>query len=98
MFINMVHYYVVSVILCGIGIFGVLSRRSYLKVLVSVMFIFIAASINFTAADAFAAGQGSHEFLWGPAVLVLSVIEIIIGFLMLILLFKRNKVYYVDNG
>jgi|SRR5271157_1113808 len=40
-------YLILSIILLGIGIFGLLSKRNLLKVLISIELITIAASMNF---------------------------------------------------
>ncbi len=83
------HFLILSVLLFSIGLYGVLSRRNILSVLMSIELMFNAANINFVAFNYFRyPGQ-----VWGMGfaifVITLAAAEAVVG-LSLILAGARH--------
>lgn len=95
--ITVMHYHMVSIVLFSIGIFGVLAQRHLISILMSIMMMFIAASINFAAVNAY----GNIPEVYGQAwvIMVLGVMgaEMIVGLFLILALFRSRNIIFADE-
>lgn len=87
----------VSALLLAIGIFGVLSRRNMLTVLMSIELIFNAANLNFVAFNRFLhPGQP-----WGQAValfiIAIAAAEAVVGLALVLVIYRNFKTVLTEN-
>ena len=91
------HYVALSAILLGIGIFGVLSRRNIIGVLMSIELIFNAVNINLVAFNHFLNGGD----LWGQGfaifVITLAAAEAVVGLALVLAIYRNLKTTYVER-
>jgi len=87
----------VSAVLFGIGLFGVLSRRNVLTVLMSIELIFNAATINFVAFNRYLYpgvpwGNGSALF-----VIAIAAAEAAVGMALVLVVFRNFKTVFMER-
>jgi len=91
------HFLMLSAILFGIGIYGVLSRRNILGILMSIELMFNAANINLVAFNHFLyPGQ-----VWGQGfvifVITLAAAEAVVGLSLVLAIYRDIKSVYVEK-
>ena len=89
------HYLVLSGILFSIGLFGVLTRRSVLMILLSIELLLNAANLSFVA---FSSALGN---LSGQAVvfftMLVSAAEVTVGLSIVVLLYRKLHTIETDS-
>jgi NADH:ubiquinone oxidoreductase subunit K len=95
--IGLHHYLIVSAILFVIGIYGVLTRRNIIGILMSIEIIFNAANINLAAFNHYLHPQQ----LWGQGfvifVITLAAAEAVVGLSLVLAIYKNFKTVYVER-
>ena len=95
--ITLNHYLTLSAILLVIGIFGVLTRRNVIGILMSIEIIFNAANINLVALNHYLHGNR----LWGQGfavfVITLAAAEAVVGLALVLAIFRNTRSVYVEN-
>ncbi len=97
MTLSLHHFLMLSAILFGIGIYGVLSRRSILGILMSIELMFNAANINLVAFNHFLHpntpwGQGFTIF-----VMTLAAAEAVVGLSLVLAIYRNIKSVYAEK-
>ncbi len=86
------HYLVLSAILLGIGLLGVLTRRNIIVVLFSIEILFNAANLNFIAFWRFGPNP---EALMGPMfalfAIAVAAAEVAVGLALVIAVYRHFK-------
>ena len=85
-----------STALFSVGIFGALSRRNAIGILISVELMMNAANINFVAFSRFHAGHLGQVF--AVFAIALTVAEVVVGLALVILLYRSKKDVAVDQA
>lgn len=80
--------------LFSVGIYGVLSRRSAVGILLSVELMMNAANINFVAFSRYHGGHLGQVF--AVFAIALTVAEVVVGLALVILLYRAKKESVVD--
>lgn len=93
--VGLPHYITVSAVLFGIGLFGLLTRRNILMILLSLELILNAANLSFVA---FSAYQGE---LSGQVVVFFSMIvaaaEVTVGLAIVVLLYRKKRTTNIEE-
>ena len=84
------HFLVLSTILFSIGMYGVLSRRNAVLILMSVELMLQAVSINFVAFAAYLDPEKATGIIFAVFVIVVAAAEVGLA-LAIILRFYRNR-------
>ncbi|OGR81294.1 MAG: NADH-quinone oxidoreductase subunit K [Elusimicrobia bacterium RIFCSPLOWO2_02_FULL_39_32] len=95
--VSLHHYLVLSAILLIIGIYGVITRRNIIGILMSIEIIFNATNINLVAFN--------HYFypraLWGQGfaifVITLAAAEAVVGLSLVLAIYRNLKTLYVER-
>ncbi|HEY3237512.1 MAG TPA: NADH-quinone oxidoreductase subunit NuoK [Polyangiaceae bacterium] len=88
------HYLLLSTALFCIGVYGVLSHRNAVGILISVELMANAVNINLVS---FSRYQGSYlGQVFAVFVIALTVAEVIVGLALVILLYRSRKDVLVD--
>lgn len=95
--IGLYHYLVLSTILLVIGIFGVLTRRNIIGILMSIELIFNSTNINLVAFNHYLYpgrlwGQGFAIF-----VITLAAAEAVVGLALVLAIYRNLKTVYVEK-
>lgn len=91
---NLEGYLLIAGFLFSIGLYGVLTRRNAIGVLISVELMVNAANLNLAAFSRFGRGLDGQVFLLFTT--ALTVAEVVIGLALVILLFRRRKDILLD--
>ncbi len=91
------HYLALSGMLFTLGLFGVLTRRNVIGILMSIELMLNAANINFVAFNRFLypgqyQGQATVVFI-----ITLAAAEVVVGLALVMAIYKNIKSVYVEN-
>jgi NADH-quinone oxidoreductase subunit K len=89
------HVMVFSLLLFGVGVFGVLTRRNILIVLMSLELILNAANLNFVAFSW--AYPGIYGQIFALFVICVAAGEVAVGLAILITLFRNRNSVNIDE-
>ncbi len=85
------HCITLSLILCAIGIFGMMTRRNLLGILLSVEIILNGANINFAAFAHFKAADPVAGAIFPIFVMAISACEIAVALAIILSMYRRKK-------
>lgn len=85
----MFHYLALAAILFSIGLFGVLTRRNVIGILMSLELMFNAVNINFVAFNKYIITDGLIGQIFAIFIIVVAAAEAVVG-LAIVLLIYRN--------
>ena len=97
MTLSLHHFLMLSAILFGIGVYGVVSRRNVLGILMSIELMFNAVNINLAAFNHFlypgrAWGQGFVVF-----VITIAAAEAVVGLSLVLAIYRNIRSVYTEN-
>ena len=95
--IGFTHYLILSTILFGIGMYGVLSKRNAVAVLMSVEIMLNAVNINFVAISRFINSEPGVGQLFSIFVIVVAAAEVAVGLAFIITIYKQKKSVNLDD-
>jgi len=91
------HFLILGAILFSIGIFGVLTRRSAIGILMSIELILNAANINFIAFEKFlGAGDGLGQ-IFTLLVITIAAASAVIGLVLIIAIYRNTKNIFAED-
>src|SRR5438874_13710292 len=97
MTLSLHHFLMLSAILFGIGIYGVLSRRNILGILMSIELMFNAANINLVAFNYFL----HPKQLWGQGIVIfvitLAAAEAVVGLSLVLAIYRNIHSVYTEK-
>jgi len=94
---SLAHYLAVSGLLFLIGVFGVLTRRNIIGILMSIELMFNAANLNFVAFNRFlhpAALNGQIVTLFS---ITIAAAEIVVGLALVLAIYRNLQTIYVED-
>ena len=94
---TLTHYLVVGALLFLIGVFGALTRRNIIGILMSIELIFNAANVNLAAFNRFlhpggVAGQALALFL-----ITIAAAEVVVGLALVLAIYRNMDTVYVEE-
>jgi len=95
--VGLTHYVVLSSILFCIGIFGVLTRRNAIAILMSIELMFNAVNINFVAFSKFVTPGEFVGQIFAIFVITVAAAEATVGLAIVLLIYRNFKGINVDN-
>lgn len=91
------HFLILSAILFAIGVFGILSRRNIVGVLMSIELLFNAVGINFVAFNRYL----YPDALWGQGftlfIIALAAAEAVVGLALVLTIYRNSKTILVER-
>lgn len=95
--ITLSHYLFLSALLFLIGIFGALTRRNVIGILMSIELMFNAANINLAAFNHFlhptgVAGQAVAIFF-----ITIAAAEVVVGLALVLAIYRNTETTYVEE-
>ncbi len=93
----MIQYLALASVLFAIGIFGVLTRRNAIGILMSLELMFNAVNINLVAFNKFVAPADLAGQIFAIFVVVIAAAEAIVGLAIVLLLYRNWQGIDIDN-
>ena len=91
------HYLILSAVLFCIGIFGILTRRNAIGILMSIELMFNAVNINFVAFSKFVTPGEFVGQIFAIFVIAIAAAEATVGLAIVLLIYRNFKGINVDN-
>ncbi len=95
--LKLIHFLVISGVLFCIGIFGVLSRRHLVQILMSVELILNAVLINLIAFSSFSSQGEITGQIFAVFVIVVAAAEVGVGLAIILSVYRKKKTVDIDN-
>lgn len=95
--VGLTHYLILSSILFCVGIFGVMTRRNAIGVLMSIELMFNAVNINFVAFSKFVTPSEFVGQIFAIFVITIAAAEATVGLAIVLLIYRNFKGINVDN-
>jgi NAD(P)H-quinone oxidoreductase subunit 4L len=93
----MFYYLALAAILFAIGLFGVITRRNVIGILMSLELMFNAANINFVAFNRFVVSEGPAGQMFAIFVVVVAAAEATVGLAIVLLLYRNWRGVGTEN-
>lgn len=95
--ISLAHYLALAAILFGIGIFGVLTRRNAVGILMSIELMFNAVNINLVAFNRYVTPADFSGQIFSLFVIAVAAAEATVGLAIVLLIYRNFRDIFVDN-
>jgi len=93
----MVYYLSLAALLFAIGLFGVITRRNTIGVLMSLELMFNAANINFVTFNRYVMNDGLTGQIFAIFIVVVAAAEATIGLALVLLIYRNWRGISSDN-
>ncbi len=93
----MMAYLALGAILFSIGMFGVMTRRNAIGILMSLELMFNSVNINLVAFNKFIAPEGLTGQIFAIFVVVIAAAEAVVGLAIVLLLYRNWKGIEIDR-
>jgi len=93
----MFYYLALAAMLFSIGLFGVLTRRNVIGILMSLELMFNAANINFVAFNKYIITDGLTGQIFAIFIIVVAAAEATIGLALVLLIYRNWRGIDMDN-
>ena len=97
MVISLAHYLALAAVLFGIGLFGVLTRRNAVGILMSIELMFNAVNINLVAFNRYVTPADFSGQIFSIFVIVVAAAEATVGLAIVLLIYRNFRDIFVDN-
>ncbi|MFH1259229.1 MAG: NADH-quinone oxidoreductase subunit NuoK [Elusimicrobiota bacterium] len=95
--VTIYHYLVLSCILFAIGVFGALTRRNILGILISLELIFNAANINLIAFSHYLPSSEIVGQIFAIFVIAVAAAEAVVGLALVLALYRNTKEVFAEK-
>ena len=93
----MQYFLILAAILFAIGVFGVITRRNTIGILMSLELMFNAVNINLVTFNRFITPDGFTGQIFAIFVIVIAAAEAVVGLAIVLLLYRNWKGIDIDN-
>ena len=97
MAIGLTHYLSLAAILFGIGLFGVVTRRNAIGILMSVELMFNAVNINLVAFNRYITPTDFTGQIFAIFTIVIAAAEATVGLAIVLLIYRNFRDIFVDR-
>lgn len=95
--ITLTHYLVLSAILFGIGLIGVLLRRNAVTILLSVELMLNAANLNLVAFSKYVTPAAASGQMFALFIMAIGAAEVAVGLALILTIYKTMKSVNLDD-
>ncbi|PJA27970.1 MAG: NADH-quinone oxidoreductase subunit NuoK [candidate division Zixibacteria bacterium CG_4_9_14_3_um_filter_46_8] len=95
--VTLEHYLILSALLFCVGIFGLLTRRNAVGVLMSIELMFNSANINFIAFSKFITPEALTGQIFAIFVITIAAAEATVGLAIVVLMYRNFNAVNVDK-
>jgi len=93
----MFHFLALAAILFGIGLFGVITRRNTIGILMSLELMFSAATINFVTFNKYVATDALAGQMFAIFIIVVAAAEAVVGLALVLVIYRNWQGIDTDN-
>lgn len=93
----MIYYLALAAILFAAGLFGVLTRRNTIGILMSLELMFNAVNINFVTFNKFVATDSLAGQLFAIFIIVVAAAEAVVGLAIVLLIYRNWQDIQTEN-
>lgn len=97
MTLTLTHFIVLSALLFSIGVFGLLTRRNAIGLLMSLELIFNAVNINMVAVSRYVTPDASYGTIFTVFIITVATAESVIGLAIILALFRKRGTVHADE-
>lgn len=94
---TLAHFVVLSALLFSIGVFGLLTRRNAIGLLMSLELMFNAVNIDLAAFSVFLAPAGASGEIFALFVIAVAAAESVLGLALILAIYRRRQVINADE-
>lgn len=94
---TLAHYLAVSGVLFSIGLFGALTRRNVIGVLMGIELMFNAANLNLAAFNRFLHPSGVAGNAVSLFIMAVAAAEIVVGLALVMAIYRNINTVYVED-
>jgi len=94
---GLIHYLILSAILFSLGIFGLLTRRNAVGILMSIELMFNAVNINFVAFSRYLTPQYLTGQIFAIFIITIAAAETAVGLAIVLLIYRNFRGIEVDK-
>lgn len=98
MVLSLHSYLAVSTALFALGVFGLLTRRNIVAILISIELILNSASLNFVAFNRFCFADKVMGQVFAIFIIALAAAEVCIGLSLILLLYRTKHSINIDDA
>lgn len=95
--ITLAHYMAVAAALFLIGVFGALTRRNIIGILMSIELMFNAANINLAAFDRYLHPAGVAGQALALFIIAVAAAEVVVGLALLLAIYRNTDTVYAED-
>lgn len=95
--LKLIYFLIISAVLFGIGMYGVLTRRHLVHVLLSIELILNAVLINLIAFSSFITPDKIIGQMFAVFVIVVAACEVGVGLAIILSVYRKKKTVDIDN-
>ena len=95
--VGFIHFLAMAAILFGIGLYGVMTRRNAIGILMCIELMFNAVNINFITFAKFITPEHVIGQVFAVFVIVIAAAEATVGLAIVILIFRNFKDVFIDR-
>lgn len=95
--ITLAHYIILGAILFAIGIFGIITRRNAIGILMSLELVFNAVNINMVAFSRFLTPEGAYGELFTIFIITVAAAESVLGLAIILAIYRKRQVLNADE-
>lgn len=95
--ITLAHYMAVAAALFLIGVFGALTRRNIIGILMSIELMFNAANINLAAFDRYLHPTGVTGQALALFIIAVAAAEVVVGLALLLAIYRNTDTVYAED-
>jgi NAD(P)H-quinone oxidoreductase subunit 4L len=97
MIITLTHYMVLSAVLFAIGMFGVMTRKNAIGILMSLELLFNAVNINMVATSRYMSDPEILGQVFTVFIIAVTAAESVIGLAIILAIYKKRHRVNADN-
>ncbi len=94
---TLTHYATLAALLFLIGIFGALTRRNIIGILMSIELMFNAANINLAAFNRFLHPAGVQGQALALFIITIAAAEVVVGLALVLAIYRNVDTVYVED-
>jgi len=95
--LKLIYFLIISALLFGIGLYGVLTKRHLIHVLLSVELILNAVLINLVAFSSFTTPDKITGQMFAVFVIVVAACEVGVGLAIILSVYRRKRTVDINN-
>ena len=95
--LKLIYFLIISAVLFGIGIYGVLTKRHLIHVLLSVELILNAVLVNLVAFSSFTTPDKITGQMFAVFVIVVAACEVGVGLAIILSVYRKKKTIDINN-